>query len=178
MAIQEFKKKLHLIGFDIKKGRDVDESPAPTVTITSGSIRFGRRAIDALQMNGKFVRFFYAQGQNIIGFQMKEKAMLGAMNELKGDDRWKMVNQNGKTGLWTVSVRKLMDQYFDKGMVDKMYSDLPIQKYTERQSTINKGETWYIIEIDPNNETTPRKNGKKGEPSPLDLDDVIEKVTA
>ena len=59
MAIQETRKKMTLVPFEIKKGREVDNSPAPTVTLNKGALRFSKRLIDELGLNKQFVKFFY-----------------------------------------------------------------------------------------------------------------------
>lgn len=144
MAIEETRKKIHFTPFDITKGPGVDSSPAPTLTLTQGSLRFNKSVIKELSLTGKFVRFFYDPVKKIIGFQIKTEVEL---RQLKGEGKWKMVNSNKVTGSWTVSVKKMVEQQFGMKTAEKKYPPFPVKKYIESSSAIHKGDVYYFVEI-------------------------------
>lgn len=143
MAIAETRKKLHFVPFDIKKGRDVDTSPAPTINVKEGALRFSKALITELNLNGKFVKFYYDGIKNVIGFQYKTTAALQSMK----DGTWKMVNQNPKNGCWTVSVRKMMNSQFGEKQAKKNYGALPVIRYREGSDIMDRGDVYYFVEL-------------------------------
>ncbi len=154
MAIEETRKKIHFVPFDINKGRDVDTSDAPTIKLTEGLLRFTKGLITELGLNGKFVRFFYDPIKKVVGFQVREEVELRA---LKGEGKWKMVRQNETNGSWTVSIRKMLAANFGSKVAEKKYPLAPIKKYIEMTDIMTKGQVYYFFEIvdeyDPNEVT-------------------------
>lgn len=142
MAISETRKKLHFVPFDIKKGRDVDNTPAPTITVTQGSLRFSKALITELGLSGKFVKFYYDAIKNVIGFQFKDEAALQSMK----DGTWKLVTQS-MNGNWTVSVKKMMKANFGEKQASKSYGQLPVQRYREGSDIMDRGEVFHFIEL-------------------------------
>ncbi len=141
MAIEETRKKIHFTPFDIKKGRAVDESPAPTMTLTAGSLRFNKSLTTELNLNGKFVKLYSDPIKNVIGFQIGTEVI--DHPDLKG---WKLVNANPDTGMWTVSIRKMLEQQFGEKTAEKKYGKLPVRKYVEANG-MDRGMTIYFVEL-------------------------------
>lgn len=150
MAIEETRKKIHFTDFEITKGRAVDNSPTPTITIDSGNLRFSKAIIVETSLNGKFVSFAYDPIKNVVGWKVKAEVNLTLVNK-----QWKLVKANGKNGLWTVSIRKMLDAIDPTGkMSTKKYSKLPVQKYVEANG-MDKGTIYYFVDL--NEEIGPKK---------------------
>lgn len=137
MAIQETKRKINFIPFTVKKGRDKDTSPAPTMTLNQGKLRFSKSLITELDLNGKFVRFFYEPSRNIVGFRVEEQINQEVMKD------WKMVRQSSN-GNWTVTITKIL-AFFHRGLESKSFEKMPVKKYVEMTSMLDRGETFYYV---------------------------------
>jgi hypothetical protein len=140
MAIQETRKKITFTPFEIKKGREVDTSPAPTVTIRKGVMRFNASLVHELSLNGKFVKMFYDPIKSVVGFQIKNEVSLQVVGKT-----WKLVKTNGKTGIWSITIRKMLNA-IGSGYAEKSYYQLPVQKYVEANG-MDKGAIYYFVEL-------------------------------
>lgn len=140
MAIEETRKKITFVPFEIKKGRAVDNSPAPTVSIKNGALRFSKNLITETDLNGKFVKFFYDPLKNVIGWQVKAEVNLQFVGKT-----WKMVKANPGLGIWTVSIGKLLDE-IDVKYKEKAWYKLPVKKYVEANG-MDKGTVYYFVEL-------------------------------
>ena len=142
--IEETRKKIHFVPFDINKGRDTDTSDAPRVKLTMGSLRFTKSLLTELNLDGKFVRFFFDPIKKVVGFQVKEQVELRA---LKGEGKWKMVRQNKSNHSWTVTIKKMLRANFGEKIAEKNYPMAPIKKYVEMTDVLSKGQVYYFFEI-------------------------------
>lgn len=150
MAIEETKKKIHFTDFEITKGRPVDNTPAPTVSIDKGQLRFGKSLIVDTALDGKFVSFAYDPVKNVVGWKVKTEVNLTLVNK-----QWKLVKQNQTNFSWTVSIRKMLDAIDPTGkMSTKKYLRLPVQKYVEANG-MDKGTVYYFVDL--NEEVGPKK---------------------
>lgn len=173
MAIEETRKKITFVPFEIKKGREVDTSPAPTVTTKNGALRFSKKYIDEQSLNHQFVKFFYDPIKNVVGWQVKKQVSLEAVGKT-----WKMVNQNAKTGFWSVSIGKML-AIMDAKHPEREWHKLPVQKHVEANG-MDKGTVTYFVELVV--EVNHRKP-KEEEPQPTEvpaadlLDTALEHAT-
>lgn len=150
MAIEETRKKIHFTDFEITKGRPVDLSPPPTITIDAGGLRFSKALIVETALNGKFVSFAYDPIKNIVGWKVKAEVNLAVVNK-----QWKLVKQNETNGNWTSSIRQMLNAIDPTGkMSTKKYSKLPVQKYVEANG-MDKGTVYYFVDL--NEEIGPKK---------------------
>ncbi len=142
MSIKETHRKIHFTPFEIKKGRDVDDSPSPTMTLKTetGALRFSKSLITELNLDGKFVKLYYEPTKRIIGFQFKSTA---TDNELKS---WKLVKRNPVTGTWTVTINKMLNQFNSKPTKD-LYSMMPVRKYVDSTGVMNRGDVFYYVQL-------------------------------
>lgn len=140
MAIQETRKKITFSPFEIKKGREVDNTPAPTVTIRKGVLRFNSSLISELNLNGKFVKMFYDPVKGIVGFQIKEEVSLQVVGKA-----WKLARVNEKTKTWSITISKML-RAIGPGYDQKSYYQLPVQKYVESNG-MDKGLIYYFVEL-------------------------------
>lgn len=138
--IEETKRKIHFTAFDIKKGRSKDTSAVPTMAIYQGSLRFNKSVIDELSLDGKFVRFYYDPTKQIIGFQVKHEIAQTQMRT------WKMARQNKTSGLWSVSIKKLLRELGEE-TESKNYYSMPVHKYVEQSEMMNRGEVYYYVRL-------------------------------
>ena len=70
--IKETKRKINFITFVPHRGRTKDTSKPAHVTVNAkyGTLKFGKKAIDELEMKDMFVKFFYEPSKSIIGWQI------------------------------------------------------------------------------------------------------------
>lgn len=140
--IKETTKKIHFTPYTIAKGRSVDTDPAPVATVNKkfGYLSFGGKAITEMDMDGKFIKFYFEPVKRIIGWQLR--------TEVKHEDMksWKLIKQlPNKT--WKVSVRKLLEQ-FNGRLTRESYSNTPVQKYREINPLSEyKNEVFYFVEL-------------------------------
>lgn len=171
MAIEETRKKITFVPFEIKKGRAVDTSPVPTVTLNKGALRFNKILIKELNLNGKFVKFFYDPIKNIIGWQIKTEVNLQVVGKT-----WKMVKQNPTIGSWTVNIGKMLE-LIDKKAPERVYYQLPVKKYVEANG-MDKGTVYYFVELVGEAEAPPGEKGSKSATvSDKDLDTALQGIT-
>lgn len=140
--IQETQRKIHFTPFELKRGREKDTSPVPTLTLNTetGGLVFSKSLMTELSLEGKFVKFFYEPVKRIIGFQIRHVVTDG---ELK---TWKLVKSSGNTGIWKVSIGRLLHQ-FNSVPTKKLYSLMPVKKYIEKDAIFGKGEVYYYVQL-------------------------------
>ncbi len=143
MAIQETKRKIHFNFFDLTRGKMKDTSPAPTVSLDKGKLRFNRSVIDELVLDGKFVAFYYDPIRSIVGFRVREQI---DQREMK---TWKLVRQNKTNKCWTVQIGKLLAA-IDSKELDKTYRNLPVKKYVEQSDVLARGDVYYYFKLQQN----------------------------
>lgn len=143
MAITETRKKLTLTAFDIVRGRDKDTSPAPTITFARGKLLFSKGLVRELDLNTKFIKFYYDPVKLVIAFQVKDQL---PFENLKGAGRWRKVTVS-RFGNWTVSLTKMVSKTFGEEFLTKLIQHIPVQKYREQNDIINRGEVYYFIEL-------------------------------
>lgn len=170
MVIEETRKKIHFVPFEIKKGRSVDTSPAPTVTLVKGALRFNKNFITEIGLNGKFVKFFYDPIKKVVGWQVKTEVNLAVVGKT-----WKMVNANATLGSWTVNIGKMLD-LLDSKASQKAYYKLPVMKYVEANG-MDRGTVYYFIELIDEVED-PKKASKPEAPvTEKELEAALENIT-
>lgn len=138
--IEETKKKIHFFAYSPLKGKARDTSDAPTVSINQkySRITFGRGAIQELQMENKFIRFYYEPVKKIIGWQMRSNV---SQSEMKN---WKVVKVR-EDGMWFCTFKKLLDTM---RLRKNVYLSIPIQKYREINPLSEyKDQIFYFIEM-------------------------------
>lgn len=142
MAIKETSKKIHFIPFTGGRGREVDDSPAPTITINrkNFTVLFSTGAVREMGLDGKFIRFYFEPIKKVIGWQVRD---IVKQNEMKV---WKLVKAS-KVGGWQCSIGKLLKQ-FDGRLKKELYKGVPIQKYREANSLSEyNGQVFYFVEL-------------------------------
>lgn len=139
--IEEVKKKIHFSPYFPQRGKEKDESPAPTVTINRkhNKLIFNRSCIDELSMDAKFIRLYYEPSKHIIGWQIK--SVLPQL-EMKN---WKLVRKNKQNGVYTVQIKKMLEEF--NGLRYDSYKHLPVKKYIEQEGIMEKGSTYYFVEM-------------------------------
>lgn len=173
MAIQETRKKITFTPFEIKKGREIDTSDAPTISISKGQMRFNPSVMEELSLNGKFIKMFYDPIKSVIGFQIRQEVSLQVVGKT-----WKMVRKNDSTNMWTLQVTKLLDQ-IDPAFRDKVFKKLPVHKYIEANG-MEKGTIYYFVELNALEAEEPRLRGPNKKKSPVteaDLDKALQTIT-
>lgn len=141
MAIPETRKKMHFVPFDIKRGRSKDNSPTPTITISKGLLRFNKSLMVELALEGKFVKFFFDPLKKVIGFKMVD---LLDQRDMKN---WKLVRGTKMGGVWSVSIKRMLEANFGESTAKKVYPMLPVQKYIESSDIMERGQQYYFVEI-------------------------------
>lgn len=142
MAIKETTRRINFIPYVIKKGRDVDTNPAPTVTVNRkyNLILFSKSTVTELNLSGKFIKFFYEPVKKVIGWQIRESLSQGEMKN------WRLVKTT-KQGTYPCSIKKLLEAF--GGRLQHMtYGSVPIQKYRELSHLSEfKDQTFYFVEL-------------------------------
>lgn len=146
MAIEETKRKIHFTSFEPFINRK--EKNELTVGMTNGSLRLTKALITELDLNGKFIKFYYDPQRKIVGFRIEEEIDQRVMKD------WKIVKSNTTNGNWTVSIGKLLLN-IPGGFSEKKYKNLPVKKYVEKDDAIGRGMTYYYFELDKLEEEVP-----------------------
>lgn len=142
MAIKETTKKIHFIPYTAGRGREKDESPAPTITVNRKyqTISFTAEAVREMSMDGKFIRFFFEPIKKVIGWQLRDMVQ---QNEMK---TWKLVKAK-KGGSYQTFIGKMLKQ-FDNRLKKESYKNVAIQKYREINSLSEyKNQVFFFIEL-------------------------------
>lgn len=124
------------------KGKPKDTEAPPTATVSKkyGHIQFGKRAIRSLQMEGRFIKFFYDSAKNTIGWQIRSEAM--SLGEAKV---WKLVKLN-KAGNASFSIVGIINSF--RGLTKDNYKKLEIKKYVvTNQSILEKGQQYFYVKV-------------------------------
>ncbi len=141
--IKETTKKIHFIAYESKRGRSKDVNDAPTMTlfVDKGMLQFSRYAIESMQMNNRFVRFFYDPTKKIIGWKVEDTV---DQSEMK---LWRMCKTH-KNGMWQVSIKRMLDmfQLGRKGLA-KVYRDMPVMKYRDIGLMTAPNDTYFYVEV-------------------------------
>lgn len=142
MPIKETTKRIHFIPYYPKKGRQKDLSDTPTVNVfaKAGRIQFGRIACQQMQMEGKFVRFYYEPIKKIIGWKVTDQV---DQREMK---LWKVCRPHNN-GVWQVSINRMLDQFQGRDKLEVVYKNLPIQKYRNIEMMALPNDTYFYIEL-------------------------------
>lgn len=133
---------IYFIPYSAKVGRKVDTDSPPTASIDTKHciLRFGRRTLQKLNMDGKFVRFFFDPDKNILGWQIQDRPM--GLDEAKS---WKLTKMN-RSGVATFWVTGILQKF--RGLTKDSYLGLEIKRYVvTNQSVIEKGQTYYYVQV-------------------------------
>lgn len=143
MAIKETSKKIHFIPYNPTKGKDVDMTPAPVVTVSRKymNISFTKGAVLEMGMSGKFIKLYYEPIKKVIGWQLRDHV---EQREMK---MWKLVKPTASFGNWKCNIKKMLDQFGGR-LTKETYKNVPIQKYREASSLSEyNGQTFYFVEL-------------------------------
>lgn len=142
MAIKETTNKINFIAYDPKKGRvkDMSEPPRVTVFVEDGKMQFPRYAIEHMNMNGKFVRFFYEPVDKVIGWKVESEVTHSDMKQ------WR-VCRTYQNGVWTVSVKKLLDLFQNRKALAPVYRNAIVKKYREIGLMAKPNDTYFYIKL-------------------------------
>jgi len=141
--IKETTKKMHLLAFTPRKGRQVDKSKVPTATvfIEKGKIQFGRYAIEAMGMNGRFTRFYYDPVKKVIAWKVEAKIDQADMK------LWRLCRTH-QNGVWSSSIGKMIELFnLDSKGLAPVYRNVPIQKYRELELLSKPNDTYFFVEL-------------------------------
>lgn len=153
--IKETTRKMHLLSYTPKRGRRKDQSEVPTVTvfIEQGRMQFPRYAVEQMQMNGKFVRFYYDPVKKIIAWKVETKIEHADMK------LWKVCRTH-KNGVWSVSIGKMIELFqLGKKGFSAIYRNVPIEKYREIGIMTKPNDTYFFIELKPELSESTEKKG-------------------
>jgi len=124
------------------KRRDRLEVPTANVFIIQGRIQFSHYAIEEMKLEGKLVRFFYAdRDPTIIGWKVIEAP---TPEEERREYRCRI----HKNGVWRVSISKLIGEITRVGRTTaewgRIYRNVPIERY------LKDGETYFFVSLKSN----------------------------
>lgn len=140
--IKETLKKIHFVPYTPGKGKPKDDSDSPTLTIFADKNRFqfNKKAITEMDMNGKFIKFFFEPTKKIIGWKIEKSIDQRMMKE------WKLVKMS-KSGQYPVGIKNLLEIFRKQHKLQKEYRDLPIRKFRDNGLLSGPNNVYYYIEL-------------------------------
>lgn len=141
--IKETTNKINFIAYRPTRGRAKNVNDAPTITlfVSKGKIQFNRYALEQMQMQGKFVRFFYEPVKKVIGWKVESQV---SQNDMK---LWRVCRTH-ENGVWLVSVQKMLDlfQLGRKGLAPT-YRNMEVKKYRNVEMLSAPNDTYFYVEL-------------------------------
>lgn len=128
------------------------------------SITFAKETIDALQMNGKFIKLYYAE-PNIIGWRLYDKLDQGEFQS-KNYRLVKLTVNNQ----YRASIAPLLSQI--KIQPNSSYK-CEVKKYVEMSGTLEKGDVYYFSEITNDSLTKKSRGGSRTDSDIQEQDDEV-----
>lgn len=143
--ITEVKRQIYFQPYVPLKGRkkDIDAPPVVTIDTKYNKIVFPARTLSILGLENKFIAFYFEPTRKIIGWRIKDN--LGAGELLGRKAKWKLVKIN-TNGNWTCIIKGIIDN-FGVSLKQEKYKNLEIKKYVEQEGVIDKGTTYYFVEL-------------------------------
>jgi len=144
MAIQEINKRMYFTPFTKKV---VVHEDVPSLTVRLGVVLFNKATIAELALDKKFVKLFYdtSKANPIIGFTVKDVVPLE--NLKSGSGRWYPIAVTSGTTC-TASAKRDVHSVFGEEVANSFYRNVPLKKYVEKSSVIDKGTTYYFVELE------------------------------
>jgi hypothetical protein len=141
--IKETKRKIHFITYIPTKGRPKDESKPPYASVSKkyGVLKFGKKAINALEMDKKFIKLFYEPVKKIIGWQITNHLNEG---QLKSKE-WRPITPNKINGTAVISIKPIIDM-FNGSLTEDSYK-CEIFKYREQSDILSRGDVTYFVKV-------------------------------
>ena len=140
--IQETHHKIYFTEYTPTQGREKDTDSPPTVrlTIKDSSISFCQRTLIKLQLDGKFIKFFYEPVKKIIGWTIHNTLSDGELATKK----YRLVKCSS-VGSYNTTIMGIL-RMFSSNFSKNSYK-LEVKKYVENQDILSKGDTYYYVQI-------------------------------
>lgn len=141
---KETTKKIHFLPYTKRMVNMVGKSDTPVASVTTkyNRIAWGKHALAAMGMQGKFVKLYFVPDKKVIGWRITDKL---TDTELKSK-AWKLCKPSPQNGTWFWTIKKMLDQM--KLKEGASYTNLEIQKYREMGLTDEYvGKVFYFIEL-------------------------------
>lgn len=140
--IKETTQKINFSSYEGKKGRSRDES-APVIVSVDAKwflICFSARAIEEMNMNNKFIKFYHESTKKIIGWQLTDRLDEIALKSKK----YRLVNQNKTTGEYKASISGILKQFMN---VEPIRYKCEVKKYRETSDILTRGEEFFFVQL-------------------------------
>lgn len=139
--IEETKKKLFLT--TLEPGRRY-LAPGDRVHVTvdgkRGKLVFGRRALDAMNMQKAWIRLSYDATSEVVAWRVRNELS----NEHLEEKGWKFAQGNKSNGVWTIQIKRILDTF--QHVEAKTYKSLEVKKFQEKGSMIDP-DVYYFVEL-------------------------------
>lgn len=141
--IEQTHRKIHFSEYIPERGRekDTDAPPVVTITIKAGTIKFPKRSVIVLGMEGKFISFYYEATKKIVGWVLKDKLD----DKLLHSKKYRLVKV-GKSGGWTTTIQGIL-RAFNGRLTEESYKKLEVKKYIEIDGVLERGTIYYYVEL-------------------------------
>lgn len=141
--IQQTHRKIHFTEYVPEKGRekDTDAPPVATIRRKQGTIQFPKRSVAILQMEGKFISFYYEATKKIVGWVIRDNLD----EKLLHSKKYRLIKV-GKSGGWTTTIKGIV-KAFNGRLTEETYNKLEVKKYIEEEGILERGTIYYYVEL-------------------------------
>lgn len=140
MPIEKQEGKIHFVEYipHQKAERDAKkESFTASIDVKSGYLRLGKPAIAKMNLDGKFVKFYFEPSKKIIGWKIKDS--IGSSKEELS--LWKPIIM-GKKVQAILGIRGILSQFV--GVSKENYKGLEIKHYKDYGPLADGEELYYV----------------------------------
>lgn len=142
--IKESKKKLYLVPLGVSCASVVIKDKVfVSVDAKIGILRFGRNAIDAMNMNHSFIKLSYDSNNNVIAWRIRKELDNEKLRELG----WKPCAKALSNQCYSAGIGRILETFQD--VEKKSYKRLEVKKYQDKTSVMDK-DVYYFIEVKDN----------------------------
>lgn len=137
--METFTKKLLLIPVEYgKKKLVVEETVFVRVNEASGTIGFGRLALQEMAMDNKLYRLFYDEAKCVVAWQLKD----GLSKDEMDSKTWKLVKASSSNGAFVISVKRVLE-VLGRDKSSKSYK-ATVKKYLMKNDLMQDGDYYFI----------------------------------
>lgn len=134
------KKKMYLSPLD-SRSRQIGPKDVVTVSVNrkSNLMNFGKKALEAMGMNGSFYKLYFNLEENTIAWKVRKELDFEKLKEL--DWRLCKADSYGQATISIVTILRGM-----KNLTQESYKSLIVKKFQDKESLIDN-DFYYMIEV-------------------------------
>lgn len=132
----------HVVKSRAKRKENAVKEVFSTIDLERGTIFFSQGAINLMQLDHSFIKFYYDKGNRVVAWRVKKNLESG---QKAGKHEWKLAQKKGVRGIIQLGIGRLLSE-FQSLNGEKVYKRLKINRYKDYLSGYGE-EFYFYVEL-------------------------------